>query len=345
MQLGAVESTPTIPTPLEQVGAVVIGRNEGERLIGGLTALLSMGLTRIVYVDSGSTDDSCEWARQHQIQVIELDVTLPFTAARARNAGYQYLVQHHPDLRYLQFIDGDCELITGWLETAITVLDQRHDVVAVCGWTKERYPERSIYNQICDLEWHASPVGEVASFGGIVMIRVQGLIAVSGFNPNIIAGEEPELCIRLRQAGWKILRLDVDMTLHDAAMYRFGQWWLRAKRGGYAYAQVAALHGGPPEYGFARELQRVWLWGAIMPILTIALLLPTKGLSALLLGRYPWSVLRVAVQLRQQHINWFQGLVWGLSCAIAPFPQFLGVVHYYLTCWQQRQHQIIEYKN
>ena len=43
----------------------------------------------------------------------------PFTAARARNEGYAALVKLQPNTRFVQFIDGDCELVSGWLETAL----------------------------------------------------------------------------------------------------------------------------------------------------------------------------------------------------------------------------------
>ena len=58
-------------------------------------------------------------------------------------------------------------------------------------------------------------------------VFMRGLYGVGGFNPAVIAGEEPELCVRLRQAGWKIHRLDAEMTLHDAAMTSWRQWWKR----------------------------------------------------------------------------------------------------------------------
>jgi serine acetyltransferase/GT2 family glycosyltransferase len=345
VESSAVESTPTIPIPLEQVGVVVIGRNEGERLIGGLTALLSMGLTRIVYVDSGSTDGSCEWARQHQIQVVELDVTLPFTAARARNAGFAYLQERHPDLVYVQMIDGDCQLNPTWLETAVQALNKVPDVAAVCGWRRERYPEQTVYNQICDIEWRSGPVGEIASCGGDVLVRVKAFKEIGGFNPGVIAGEEPELCQRWRQAGWKIIRLDAEMTLHDAQMERFSQWWQRAKRAGHAYAQVAALQGSTPEAGFGQtEIWRIWLWGLILPVLALLLLWPSQGWSAILLGRYPLAVVRAALPVKAQGWSSLASLSWGVSCALAPFAQVLGAIQYLSNHWRGEELQIIEYK-
>ena len=131
-------------------------------------------LASSVYVDSGSSDGSVQRARDLGADVIELDMRVPFTAARARNAGFRRLREISPDLEYVQFVDGDCELIDGWLEDAISFLNAHADVGAVCGRRRERYPERSIYNWLCDREWDG-PVGDVRYCGGDVMMRADAL--------------------------------------------------------------------------------------------------------------------------------------------------------------------------
>ena len=87
-----------------EVAAVVIGRNEGARLVASLASLGGVG--RVVYVDSGSTDNSLQAARVHGAQVVALDMSRPFTAARARNAGTAALDDPAP--AFVQFLDGDC---------------------------------------------------------------------------------------------------------------------------------------------------------------------------------------------------------------------------------------------
>ncbi|BBH45959.1 hypothetical protein KU43P_24360 [Pseudomonas sp. KU43P] len=226
------------------IGVVVIGRNEGMRLERCL-ASLAKGADQVVYVDSGSTDGSVQRARSHGVEVLALDMSIPFTAARARNEGFACLLQLCPNLRHVQFVDGDCEVVAGWLASAQAFLDGHPEVAVVCGRRRERFPERSIYNHLCDLEWD-TPVGEAKACGGDALMRVEAFRDVSGYRPGLIAGEEPELCVRLRARGWKIWRLDAEMTLHDAAMTRFSQWWRRCIRGGYAFAEGAYLHGYPP---------------------------------------------------------------------------------------------------
>ena len=136
-------------------GVVVIGRNEGERL---RRCLRSLSAPEVVYVDSGSTDGSVQWARDYGVNTIELEANLPFTAARARNAGFRRLRELKPEVAYVQFVDGDCELIEGWLQHASAFLDTHADVAAVTGQLLERDPEQSIYNWLCDEEWRG-PTG------------------------------------------------------------------------------------------------------------------------------------------------------------------------------------------
>ena len=136
---------------LARVGVVVIGRNEGERLRACLEAVVRAGAPA-TYVDSGSTDGSVALARRLGVEVVALDMSVPFTAARARNAGFQRLLEIHPDLQFVQFIDGDCELANGWLEVAVNTLQQRPELAIVAGRCRERHPDASVYNRICDLE-------------------------------------------------------------------------------------------------------------------------------------------------------------------------------------------------
>jgi GT2 family glycosyltransferase len=324
-------------SPVVPISAVAIGRNEGERL---KRCLRSLSGAQVVYVDSGSTDGSVQWARDHQVAVVELDVTAPFTAARARNAGFRLLKEIAPGLEFVQFVDGDCEVVDGWMRTAKSFLEDNPSIAAVCGRRHERFPQKSVYNWLCDVEWDG-PAGETAAFGGDVMIRAVALEAVGGYRDDIIAGEEPELCVRLRAAGWRIWRLGDAMTLHDAAMTRFYQWWRRAVRAGYAFALGAFLHGQGPERHFVWESRRTWLWGFWLPLVALvaSIVFPPWGFIVWLI--YPVQVvrqtLRNAGSLRDRAtLSFFQTL--------ARFPEALGQIKFFCDRLCGRKAQLIEYK-
>ena len=271
-------------------GIVAIGRNEGERLKACLFS--APHGVRFVYVDSGSTDGSIMSARAAGAEIVNLDLKVPFTAARARNAGFERLLELEPSIEFVQFVDGDCELNQSWPELAICFLEERPMVAAVAGRRRERFPTRSVFNWLCDREWNG-PAGETKAFGGDVIIRTAAFRSVGGYRDTMIAGEEPELCVRLRAAQWRIWRLDAEMTLHDAGMTKFSQWWRRNLRAGYSYALGASLHGAPPVFHKVKEARRAWIWGIWLPI-AIVFSGPIFGFwGILLLGIYPLQVLRL----------------------------------------------------
>lgn len=323
----------------ESIGAIVIGRNEGQRLVNCFESIQPQ-FQYIVYVDSGSTDESLSYARKAGIHAISLDLKTPFTAARARNVGARCILELYPQLEFLQFIDGDCEIRDGWVASARSFLEDNADYAVVCGRRRERYPERSIYNQLCDVEWD-TPIGDTLSCGGDSMMRVTAYKQVNGFNDNLIAGEEPELCFRMRAKGWRIRRLDIEMTLHDAAMTRVNQWWKRSVRSGYAYALGVSLHGNSPHGYWVRELRRVYFWAIGLPVICgLSTLVSPYGLLFLLL--YPTQILRLAIKSRRRKIpSWF----WSISMVFGKFAEAQGAVKFKLDSLLDTQKvKIIEYK-
>lgn len=322
------------------LAAVVIGRNEGARLVRCLASVVP-AVGRVVYVDSGSTDGSPEAARAAGALVVQLDLSTPFTAARARNAGIAALREGAPPApspAYVQFIDGDCELQPGWIATARDFLDSHPRAAIACGRRRERFPEASVYNRLCDREWD-TPIGEAKACGGDALIRWTALEEVGGYNPALIAGEEPEMCVRLRARGWQIWRLDAEMTLHDAAMMRFGQWWNRTRRGGHAAAEGMALHGRPPERHGVAQVRRAVAWGVVLPGLAVAGLAVTPWSLALLLA-WPAQVIRLSLRDGGKHGAWEQALFLTLG----KIPEAWGALEYWARRGLRRPIGLIEYK-
>ena len=329
---------PVVTTTAEQtsdIAAIVIGRNEGDRLIACLSSLDGQA-DQIVYVDSGSTDDSLAVARAAGARVVELDLAQPFTAARARNAGRAELGAQAT--AYLQFVDGDCEMRAGWLETAQAFLDANPEAAVACGRRRERFSHASIYNQLCDAEWD-TPVGEALACGGDALMRTTAFDQVGGFRMDLIAGEEPELCLRLRKAGWTVHRLAAEMTLHDAAITRVSQWWNRAKRAGHAFAEGAALHGAPPECHWVRERNRVLIWGIILPFGAVIGGLIWWPLFLALLA-FPAQILRLALKGGGTRFAWLQSFFTTLG----KVAEGQGMLKYYRRRLTRGEVRLMEYK-
>jgi GT2 family glycosyltransferase len=323
-----------------RVGVVVIGRNEGERLRRCLQSVRDL-THRIVYVDSGSSDDSVALGRGLGVTVVELDLRVPFTASRARNEGFRMLVDLEQRLDYVFFVDGDCEVVAGWLDKGIAFLDEHLDVAVVWGFRRERFPEKSVYNMLCDLEWRDYPTGDVKACGGDALMRVAAFQQVDGYRPDLICGEEPEMCVRLRQAGWRIWRLNDNMTLHDAAMYRFSQWWQRALRAGYGFAQAAALHGAPPERHGVLESWRAWLWGLLIPLGAAVLGFGVGWWSLLVLLVYPLQFVRLVLGGKR---TFRENFLRAGALLLSKFPEVLGQMKYFADRFRRVQSGLIEYK-
>ncbi|WP_151718848.1 glycosyltransferase family 2 protein [Gemmobacter serpentinus] len=313
------------------VDAVVIGRNEGARLATCLDSLAGR-VRRLIYVDSGSSDGSPDLARARGAEVVALDMTRPFTAARARNAGLARLAEGLPP-DFVQFVDGDCEVQPGWIAAALETMQDLPAAVVVCGRRRERFPGASVYNRLCDREWD-TPIGQATACGGDALMRYPALAAVGGYDPTLIAGEEPDLCLRLRRAGGEVWRIAADMTLHDAAILRFGQWWRRTRRAGHAFAEGAFRHGAGPERHWVAETRRALIWGAGLPLAAILLALIHPAFLLLLLA-WPLQWLRLTPRM---------GAEAAFFTVLGKLPEAQGALGFHLNRFLGRRRGLIEYK-
>lgn len=330
-------------------GIVAIGRNEGERLRLCLESLSSFEVPT-VYVDSDSTDSSVPTALSYGVAVLQLDPSEPMSAARARREGFRQLLHNHPDLEYVLFVDGDCQLAPQWPQHALAFLEEHRDVGAVCGRRRELHPENSVFNRICDQEWD-TPVGEAMAVGGDAFFRCEAYQQAGEFDPTVPAGEEPELCKRLRDHGWKIWRLDAEMTTHDAAMTRFGQWWRRQFRTGYAGLNVERRF----QLGlFSRILKSALIWGLVLPGVALfsaftLYLLSYPGTAVLVIivamSLFMLQLLRISLRNCKTGGSLWHALQYGFFTMASKLPIALGALRQWLEAAMGKQAQLVEYKS
>ena len=322
----------------QRVGFVVIGRNEGERLEQSLRTLRAVS-DQVVYVDSGSTDGSVHLACDLGAIAIELDDSAPHTAARGRNAGFREARKRFPACEYVQFIDGDCILEPGWLESATEFLDTNPKAAIACGRRIEAHPDESFYNRLIDEEWN-TPIGRADYSGGDALVRACAFEQIGGFRPELKAGEEPEMTTRLRAAGWEIWRIDAPMTVHDARIHRFGQWWTRSVRGGYGYAEVWSTTGQLPRRVFDAQLRRAFFWTLGLPlvVMVVALIVREPLLLLALPAIYGAQILRIAVR-RGLSLRSAQSAAMIL---LAKLPESIGALSYFLG---QKSNRLADYKS
>jgi glycosyltransferase involved in cell wall biosynthesis len=313
------------------MAAVVIGRNEGARLDASLRSVQAAGLCA-VYADSGSSDRSPEVARKLGVPVVELDPKTPFSAGRGRNEGLDEAVRLWPEIAYVLFLDGDCTLDADFPAAAVSAFEQHADCAIVTGHLTERFPDKSIYNRLCSIEWR-SPVGRIddSRIGGIVVARIGAFRAIGGFNPDVIAGEEPDLAARLGRAGHTLFRIDVPMAVHDANIMSFKEWWERAVRGGRGVAQLYHRHRGTDSPLGFREVRSALFWGFVLPAAAVGLLWPTRGLSLLLLCGYALLAWRIFKHYSETGLSRSDAWLVTRFMLYSKFAEFIGIVRYCLN--------------
>lgn len=330
----APDSTPP------RVSVVAIGRNEGERLHLCLSSIIGMNYPisqlEIIYVDSNSTDGSVELASRMGVQTISLSKG-PSTAARGRNAGWKVASS-----AFVFFLDGDTILDPDFLAQAMPHFDDPK-VTGIWGIRKESDPQGSIYNSVFDLDWGVSE-----SFGGDAIVRREALEAVKGYNENLIAGEDPEMCRRMRDLGYFNLHLPIPMTTHDLAIRRWGQYWKRSVRTGHAYAEISSMYANTAKPLWLKESRRnivrglAWSVGPVLFLLA-SILLDSPWPFLFFLAVAALVILRTTFKARGKAVSFSHALAYGVHSHLQQVPILLGQYHYRRNRWRRQKSTLIEY--
>jgi GT2 family glycosyltransferase len=330
---------------MRALSVVIIGRNEGDRLERCLrsvqSATLPGGKPEIIYVDSASTDQSVTLAGSLGAKTLVLRSDHP-TAARGRNAGAGKCSGD-----FILFLDGDTILNPSFPAAALEHFADP-TIAAVCGYRREIYPNASIFNRVVDLDWIGRP-GITDFCGGDSLMRRSAFEEAGGFDESLIAGEEPDLCRRMRQRGWRILQIDQLMTGHDIAMHSFSQYWRRSLRTGYAYAEVSRRYESTPlplwkEAARANRNRAILL--ASGPPAAIAASWLLKSIWPCALGALVAAglVIRTAEKNRWKSPSPWTRLLYGVHSHLQQIPIFLGQLQYSYDRCMSRRRGLIEYK-
>ncbi len=350
------------PVDPSRLAAVVIGRNEGQRLVRCLRSVMPH-FQRVVYVDSGSVDGSADRAETLGARVVRLQGG-PFTAARGRQSGLDELERMAPraagsrdesanPIEYVQFIDGDCILDDTWIPDAVAALDADAKLAGVCARRREIRTNESFFSRMIDIDWDIPP-GEVPFVGGDWLARWSAIREVGGWSTDLIAGEEPDLCFRMRDRGWRILRLPREQTLHDIAMTRFRAYWRRAVRSGYAYAEVGWKHRRGSGREWLRPTMGIVVYGVLVPLGVVGLgvlaaLAPgarwyAAGAAVLLLLVWAKSGLSMLRYCHAKGVPWGTAASYTLLNIVCKTAAAIGVFKYLWASARGTRQVLIEYK-
>jgi glycosyltransferase involved in cell wall biosynthesis len=329
-----------------QLSVIIIGRNEGQRLVDCIHSVQAMSEPpaemEIIYIDSDSTDGSPQRAQALGVQVEIVHPQRP-AAAIGRNAGWRLA-----KAPFILFLDGDTLLHPNFVKVALSHFQQNPQLAIVWGHRRELYPNASPYQRVLDLDW-VYPPGLSDFCGGDALMRRHVLAEVDGYNPQLIAGEEPEMCARIRARGYTILHIDQPMTLHDLAITRWTQYWRRASRTGHAYAEIFNLLRNTATPLWQRETRKNLLHANVLVDIFIV------GLGITLLFHTLWPLffsiallvllcLRSAWKARWKSNDWWTLLLYGVHSQFQQIPIALGQLSYYYHRVLGQRRRLIEYK-
>ena len=328
------------------LSVVVIGRNEGarlERCLESVRAMNHSGLNlQIIYVDSASTDNSVAAARAYGAEVVAVRPDRP-TAALGRNAGWR-----RASGSLILFLDGDTILDPRFVIDSIPEFDNPKTAI-VWGHRREVHAHASLFNRVLDLDWIYAP-GITEFCGGDALMRRSVLEEVGGFDETLIAGEEPEMCRRIRALGYQVVHVNRPMTGHDLAMTSWRQYWKRATRAGYAYAEVSTRFRNTANPFWIEDARRNRHRAVVL------LLIPVLAVfgSLALWNAWPVTVaaglllllsLRTAWKARWKSRDWFALLLYGVHSHLQQIPIFLGQRQYARDLSSGQRRGLIEYKD
>lgn len=334
-------------TSTPSISVVVIGRNEGQRLARCLESIRRMpgfsdSGSELIYVDSNSRDGSPELAATYGARVIVLDAPRT-TAALGRNAGWRAAKGE-----FILFLDGDTILHPDFARAAVQPMLEDSSIVAVWGHRREIHPEASIYNRILDLDWVYAP--GIAEFcGGDVVMRRHALEEVGGYDSDLIAGEEPDLCRRMRARGYRILHIDHPMTGHDLQITRFSQYWKHAARAGHAFAEISARFRNSDDKFWDAERKRNLIRGGFW-IGSFALAAAVSALRLTVVPILLWLSLLLVLSLRSAWKSRWKSrevptlLLYGMHSHLQQIPICVGQITYALDRRRGNRRALIEYK-
>ena len=198
------------------LSVVIIGLNE-EKKIGNcikniMKATEEIPGTEIVYIDSGSTDKTTSIALQNGIRVYQLGKKQLPSPAAGRYVGS--LVTKG---KYIMFVDGDTNIIHGWVSEALKKIESDSKIAMVGGtFLALGKDEICSVDKVSNLE----PYRSVLKIGGACSIVSREVLEKCGnWNPFVRSEEEEDLANRIHHffPEYKILK--------SSKITAFGWWY------------------------------------------------------------------------------------------------------------------------
>lgn len=232
---------------INSLDIIIIGYNEAPNLPRTITAAVKAARqlendlnfsTRVVYIDSNSTDNSFEIASAHGIEAFYANPDFK-SVGNGRHSGYLLT-----DSEYIMFLDGDCELHQQWLVEGVKFLAEFPQAGGAIGKeTKIRFfgdkmvPVENI-GKIPDKPIFVKPT----CITGSGLYRREAVDSSGGIEPDIESSEDRLLNFQLHVNGWPVYEIPIQMITHwDIHLQSVKNGFLRFKRMLYRASTLGAL--------------------------------------------------------------------------------------------------------
>lgn len=188
----------------------IIGKNEAQYLASLFDSLGSITLTKeIIYVDSASTDESVKIAKKHANKVIVLKDSPQLCAAAGR-----YIASQQAKFDWILYLDGDMILEEDFIAFLNSKKFQTYSdkIAGFVGYYEYLYKDGSSdTNRLLQ-----APETIVNHFGGAVMLKKEIVLKAGNWNPSVVANEEIDLYMKIKNLGAVVYGLDRNFVKHHA---------------------------------------------------------------------------------------------------------------------------------
>lgn len=249
------------------VSIIVTTRNEEAVIERFLKSVLAQSYRKIelILVDNNSSDNTKKIARKY--------TKLVFNKGPERSAQRNFGALKSNG-EYLMFLDADMELTKKVVESCVKVIQKSAKTgmivipeysVATRFWEKVKAYERSFYNDFGDAEIEAARFFKTKLFN-----------QVGGYDESITGPEDWDLPERLRQTGFKTIRIKQSIYHHEriASVWDLGRkkyyYGLRAYT--YMAKNKVSIVGAKTIYILRPVFYRQWRKLIASPMMSVAML-------------------------------------------------------------------------
>ncbi|CAH6784684.1 membrane hypothetical protein [Vibrio chagasii] len=222
------------------ISFIVIARNEELVIKSTLDALSNIALkvdnVEVILVDSNSSDNTLAIMKD-----ISKSITCPskvivcsgdLNAAVVRNIGFKNSYG-----KFAFFVDGDTEINIDFVEKALELFDNDHNLVGVTGQLSD-YMYSDDFASLLEVLKDRNGISKqqaVSKFGGNVIVRSDALRAQGAWDEDFTVNEDTELAIRLAVYG-KVVAIPYLIGNHHTKRSEiYNRSYLELQRGRHRY--------------------------------------------------------------------------------------------------------------